>query len=92
MNESQIIIKVNYVSLGCFMDIIIKFRSSKCVTKYFSYFVIHLKFLSTEMKLHHRLFIASGGEGTHLLLSLNLRDFWAGFNNEKLLKVPLGNV
>lgn len=54
--------------------------------------MIHLKFLSREMKLNHRLFIASGGEGTHLLLSLNLRDFWTGFNNEKLLEVPLGNV
>ena len=54
--------------------------------------MIHLKFLSREMNLNHRLFIASVGEGTHLLLSLNLRDFWTGFNNEKLLEVPLGNV
>lgn len=38
VNESQII-KVNYVSLGCFMDIITKFRSSKCITKYFSCFL-----------------------------------------------------
>ena len=48
MDESQIIIKVNYVSLHCFMVIITKFRSSKCITKHFS------DFLANKYKSNHK--------------------------------------